>query len=207
MFNVCPGCGAYSVEKIIDPTGPFAICPFCQYAHPFLQQPLFIITGPSGAGKSTICLELVKELQNECVVMESDILWGTPIAAPEDEYSNYHNTWLRVAKNIGQAGRPVVLCGTALPEHFETRPERRYFSTIYYLTIVCDDTLLQERLLQRPAWRKSGTDAFIKEMLRFNRWLKEHAATTEPPMTLYDNSQRTLEESLQDVAQWVRERL
>lgn len=207
MFNVCPRCGEYCVEKAIDPTGPFAICPFCQYAHPFLQQPLFIITGPSGAGKSTICLELVKELQSECVVMESDILWDASADTPEDDYSNYHNTWLRVAKNIGQAGRPVVHCGTALPEHFETRPERRYFSTLHYLVIVCEDTILQERLLQRPSWRKSGTSEFIKEMLRFNRWLKEHAATTEPPMTLYDNSQRTFEESLQDVAQWVRERL
>jgi len=39
------------------------------------QQPLFIITGPSGAGKTTVCLELVS-LMNECVVMESDILWA-----------------------------------------------------------------------------------------------------------------------------------
>jgi hypothetical protein len=41
MFNVCPKYGEYSVEKPIDASGPFAICPFCGYAHPFLQLPPF----------------------------------------------------------------------------------------------------------------------------------------------------------------------
>jgi predicted ABC-type ATPase len=206
MFNVCPQCGEYCVEKTIDPDGLFAICPFCHYKHPFLQQPLFIITGPSGAGKSAICLELVP-LMKECVVMESDILWGAFAGAPENDYSDYRNMWLRVAKNIGQAGRPVVLCGTALPDQFETCAERRYFSTLYYLAIVCDDALLKERLQQRPQWRKSGSDDFVKQMVQFNRWLREHAATTDPPMTLYDNTHQSIQETTSDVAQWIRERL
>lgn len=206
MFNVCPQCGEYSVEKIIDPAGPFAICPFCQHAHPFLRQPLFIIAGPSGAGKTTICLELVSLMREECVVMESDILWRTFPNTPGGN-RDYRNTWLRVAKNVGQAGKPVVLCGTALPEQFETCPERRYFSTLHYLAIVCEDELLQERLQQRPAWRKSGTEEVVQRMIQFNRWLKEHAATTHPPMALYDNSSRSIQESTQDVAQWIRQYL
>lgn len=207
MFSVCPQCGEYAVEKEIDPSGPFAICPFCQYAHPFLQQPLFIITGPSGAGKTTVCLELVQLLREECVVMESDILWGAFPDTQGGGYHEYRNMWLRVAKNIGQAGRPVALCGTALPEQFEACPERRYFSTLHYLAIVCEDSLLIERLRQRPQWRKSGTEEVVKNMIRFNRWLKEHAATTQPPMTLYDNSQKSLQETAQDIAQWIRERV
>jgi hypothetical protein len=199
VFNVCPQCGEYSVEKTIDPSGPYAVCPFCRHAHPFLQQPLFIITGPSGAGKTTICLALVSRL-NECVVMESDILWG-------NDSQNYHDMWLRVAKNIGQAGRPVVLCGTALPEHFETCPERRYFSTLYYLAVVCDDALLKDRLKRRPLWRKSNSDDFVEQMLQFNRWLKEHATTTYPPMTLYDSGNHSIQETTKEVAQWIRERL
>src|SRR5437762_10497370 len=83
MFNVCPKCGEYSVEKPIDASGPFAICPFCGYAHPFLQLPLFIITGSSGSGKTTICLELIPLVQ-ECVILESDILWGAFPADPEN---------------------------------------------------------------------------------------------------------------------------
>lgn len=207
MFNVCPQCGAYTVEKTIDPSGPFAICPECQYAHPFLQQPLFIITGPSGAGKTTVCLELVALLREECVVMESDILWGAFSGALQNDYSEYRNMWLRLAKNIGQAGKPVVLCGTALPDQFENCTERRYFSKLHYLTLVCEDALLQERLRQRPQWRNSSSDEVVERMVNFNRWLKEHAATTEPPMTLYDTSHRSLEETTRDIAAWVRERL
>ncbi len=206
MFNVCPQCGEYCVEKTIDPDGSYAICPSCYYKHPFLQQPLFIITGPSGAGKSTICLELVP-LMKECVVMDSDILWGTFAGTSENNHTDYRNMWLRVAKNIGQAGRPVVLCGTALPDQFETCSERRYFSTLHYLAVVCDDALLKKRLQQRPQWRKSGSDDFVKQMVQFNRWLKDHAMTTNPSMTLYDNTHRSIQEATSDVAQWIHERL
>jgi predicted ABC-type ATPase len=206
MFNVCPRCGEYCVEKTIDASGPFALCPYCGHAHPFLQQPLFLITGPGGAGKSTVCLELVPLVQ-ECVILESDILWGSVPATPENNYRDYRNLWLRLAKNIGQSGRPVVLCGTAIPEQFETCPERRYFSTLYYLALVCDDQLLEERLKQRPAWRRSGTAEFIKDMLRFNRWLKDHASTTHPPMTLLDTSHQSVSETVTEVAQWIRQYL
>jgi 2-phosphoglycerate kinase len=115
--------------------------------------------------------------------------------------------WLRVAKNIGQNGRPVVLCGTAIPEQFETCPERRYFSTLHYLAMVCDEELLEERLKQRPKWRQAGSVEFIEEMFRFNRWLKQHASTTQPPMTLYNTSHWSIGETTRDVAQWIRQRL
>jgi len=206
MFNVCPQCGEYVVEKIIDPSGPYAICPLCHYAHPFLQQPLFIITGPSGAGKTAVCLELVSLLK-ECVVLDADILWGALFPTSENGYLDYRNLCLRVAKNVGQAGRPVILGGTALPEQFEACAERRYFSTLHYLALVCDDASLRARLKARPAWRGSGSDDVVEDMVRLNRWYKEHATTTNPPITLYDSSHRSIRETAQEVAQWVRERL
>jgi predicted ABC-type ATPase len=195
VFNVCPSCGKYAVEKSIDTTGPFAVCPHCHYAHPFLQQPLFIISGASGTGKTTVCLSLISML-NECVVLEQDILWGMVPATPEDNYRSFRNVWLRIAKNIGQAGRPVVLCGTALPDQFEECPERRYFSTLYYLTLVCDDDLLVERLQRRPKWRQTHTPEFPDDMVQFNRWLKANAHITRPPMTLYDTSHQNIDETV-----------
>jgi len=206
MFNVCPNCGMYSIEKRIDPSGPFAICPHCHYAHPFLQQPLFIITGASGTGKSTICLSLVSLLK-DCVVLEQDILWGVVPATSEDNYSSYRHVWLRIAKNVGQAGKPVVLCGTALPEQFEECPERRYFSTLHYLTLVCDEDVLIERLKQRPEWRRSHAPEFLQNMLQFNRWLRVNASLTKPPMTLYDTSYRSIDETVEYVVKWFRQRL
>jgi hypothetical protein len=124
----------------------------------------------------------------------------------QQQSSDFRNLWLRVAKNTGQAGRPVILCGTALPEEFETCPERRYFSTLHYLAMVCDDNLLKERLMLRPRWRQSGSNDGVKRMIQFNRWLKEHATTTNPPMTLYDSSRRSIQETTKEVARWIRER-
>jgi hypothetical protein len=95
MFNVCPGCDEYSVEKLIDPAGPFAICPYCGHQHRFIQLPLFVLTGASGIGKSTLCLELTAKV-SKCVVLESDILWRTEFATPDDNYHDYRNLWLRV---------------------------------------------------------------------------------------------------------------
>lgn len=51
MFNVCPKCGEYHADKIIDNADPFAICPVCGYSNKFVKLPLFAITGASGAGK------------------------------------------------------------------------------------------------------------------------------------------------------------
>lgn len=206
MFNVCPACGEYSVEKAIDPAGPFAVCPHCGYAHPFVQLPLFVVTGASGVGKSTVALALPDALP-ECVCLDSDILWGVVPATPDDDYRGYADVWLRLAKNIGQGGRPVVLLGSAVPARFELAPERRYFTTIHYLALVCDDATLVARLEARPGWRQSGTPEFIESMLRFNRWFQDHAATTTPPMTLLDTSRLTTAESIQQTAAWVRERL
>ncbi len=206
MFNVCPACGEYAVEKAIDPSGPFAVCPCCGHRHRFAQRPLFLITGASGAGKTTVGLRLV-ELLTECVVLESDILWRAEFDTPDDDYLAYRDLWLRVAKNIGQAGRPVVLCGTAVPAQFEACPERRYFIALHYLALVCDERVLRERLRTRPAWRQSSGEEFVERMARFNRWLQDHAGQTEPPMTLLDTSDLSVEDTVDRVASWVRDRL
>ena len=206
MFNVCPGCGVYAVEKGIDPAGPFAVCPACGYRHRFLRLPLFVITGAGGAGKSTVCLRLPASLP-ECVVLETDILWGLVPASPDDNYRGYHNAWLRLAKNVGQSGRPVVLCGTALPDQLEDCPERRYFAAVHYLCLVCDDAVLRDRLRSRPGWRASGTPPFVEKMSRFNAWLRDHAGATRPPMTLLDTSAAAIDHTVEQVAGWVRARL
>jgi len=139
--------------------------------------------------------------------LESDILWRSEFATPDDNYRSYRNMWLRVAKNVAQAGRPVVLCGTALPDQFEACPERRYFTGLHYLALVCDDALLAARLQARPAWRGAGGAAFVNNMTAFNRWIKANAAITQPPMTLLNTTTISVEQSVAEVAAWVRNRL
>jgi predicted kinase len=206
MFNVCPGCGQYSDEKAIDPTGPFAICSQCKHAHRFTLLPLLVVTGASGSGKTTVALQLAQSLQ-ECVCLESDILWREEFNKPQDEYRDYRNLWLRVAKNIAQAGRPVVLFGTATPGQFEQCTESRYFSGIYYLTFVCQKEELVRRLQNRRSWRNSATIDVLERMVNFNQWLTENAASTRPPMTLLDTTDLTVEQSAYETEHWVRETL
>ena len=157
MFNVCPNCGEYRADKIILPEGPYAACPNCGYQHKFLLLPLFVLTGASGTGKTTTCLALAAQ-SKDFVVMESDILWRDELNLSDNDYREYREMWLRVCKNISQAGKSVILCGAGVPEQFERCVERRYFSTIHYLALVCTDETLAERLRSRPAWRPAGTD-------------------------------------------------
>ena len=202
MFNICPQCGEYSEEKTIDERGPCAICPFCGYAHRFERLPLFLVTGASGSGKSTLGLALVPRLR-ECVVMESDILWRPEFDTPHDGYRAYRTLWLRLAKNISQAGKPVVLVGSCVPEQFEGCTERRYFSELHYLALVADDAILAQRLQARPAWRNSAAPEVVAAMLTYNRWLREHAGTTTPPMSLLDTSFLTVEQGVDAVIAWI----
>lgn len=203
MFNVCPRCGMYSEEKTIDPNGPFAICRHCGHAHPFKQLPLFIVTGASGSGKSAACLQLVSLLP-ECVVLEVDLFWRPEFATPETNYRDFRNLCLRVAKNIGQSGRPVVLCGTAIPDQYESCPERIYFAQTHYLALVCDDAVLQQRLEDRPRWRDSANPDSIAKHVEFNRWIRTNAPNTNPSMALLDTTSATVQTTAGQIAGWVR---
>jgi predicted kinase len=209
MFNVCPGCGEYRVDKAVESssaTTAVAICPGCGHRHPFRRQPLFIVTGASGTGKTTVGLRLGAALP-ECVVLDSDVLWCKPfeeLEVADGDVHPFRTLWLRMAKNIGQAGRPVALLGSAIPEQFETSPERRYFDRVHYLTFVCSADALDQRLRARPAWRKSSTDEVLREMQNFNRWLRENASTRTPPMAVVDTTSMSIEAAVDTVANWVR---
>ena len=123
---------------------------------------------------------------------------------PETNYRDYRETWLRMCKNISQAGRPVVLCGVGVPAQFEQCIERRYFSELHYLALVCEAEILAARLLKRPATRGTYNDECIKGQVKFNHWLLSNAQNTDPRMTLLDNSEITVDETVAKVEQWVR---
>jgi len=206
MFNVCHHCGLYRADKIIDPSGPYAICPECGHPHAFRQLPLLIVSGASGAGKSTVCHALVGSLDN-VILLDSDILWRPEFDKPEEGYRDFFETWLRMAKNISQAGRPVVLFGAGLgvPDNIEPCVERRYFSEVYYLALVCDDDILARRLKARPAWRGSGEEAYVRGHLQFNRWFKEQQ-TGNFPIRLVDTTDHAPEATVEQVRSWIQEK-
>jgi hypothetical protein len=206
MFNVCHNCGLYRADKIIDPSGSYAICPECGYKHPFRQLPLLIVSGASGAGKSSVCQALIGKLDN-LILLDADILWRPEFNSPESNYRDFFETWLRLVKNISQAGRPVVLFGAGMgvPENIEPCVERRYFSDVHYLALVCNDEVLVQRLKARPAWRGSGGQAHLDDHVQFNRWFKEQGKSNTR-ISLLDTTEAPLESTIKQVKTWISEK-
>ena len=204
MFNVCHQCGLYRADKIIDPSGPYAICPECGHRHTFRQLPLLMVSGASGAGKSSVCNALLGQLDH-VVLLDSDILWRPEFNKPEESYRDFFETWLRMAKNISQSGRPVILFGAGMgvPGNIEPCIERRYFSQVHYLALVCDDNELARRLQARPAWRGSGSETYIERQVRFNRWFNE-TKDIHPSISLIDTTDASLEHTVEQVNSWIR---
>lgn len=167
------------------------------------KMPLFIITGASGAGKSALSDKLF-ENEKDYIVMESDILWNEAFNNPENDYKGYRELWLRLCRNISQIGVPVVLCGCSTPEQFEYCDERQHFSDIYYLAVVCDDTILSERLRNG---RNVDSEEWINSSISFNKWLKENAHKTEPSIVLLDNSNLSIDETTEKADKWIRKYL
>lgn len=209
MINVCFQCGLYRADKEIDPTGPYAICPECGFAHPFFRMPLLVVSGASGTGKSTVCNQLTGQIQ-QAVLLDSDILWREEFNKPENNYRDYFETWLRLCKNISQSGRPVVLFGAGIgvPENLELCIERRYFSEIHYLAFTCSDDILTRRLQQRPTWRDTQDKAYIDEHIRFNQWfLSYNHNNPEPPITILDTSKLNLTDTTKETRTWILKKI
>ena len=222
MINVCAHCGLYSVDKIVtDKSEPrdrvnlqrekqsaVATCPQCGHAHTFLRLPLLLIGGASATGKSAILLELVGRF-TAAVLLEADLLWLEEFEKPPDGHRHFFETWLRLAKNIGQCGRPVALFGAGLtvPKNIEQCVERRFFSRTHYLALVCNEVPLRRRLLARPAWRNSGQPEQLQEQVEFNRWLINEGPKQIPRVTLLDTTHAPVEESASAVKKWMESTL
>ena len=206
MFNVCTACGLSHVEPEFDGSGRL-VCSSCGGRRPFRRLPLLLVGGPAGAGKSSVGASLLGGL-TEAVVIEGDLLWRREFDTPADGYNEYCRLWLRLAAHISQSGKPVTLFGAgfAVPGSVEPLPERRLFDAVHYLGLVCGDEVLASRLRARPTWRNT-TDELVGEHVKFNRWLKEHAAATEPPVTLIDTTSAAVSETAALVASWIRGRV
>src|SRR5205085_6497200 len=141
----------------------------------------------------------------EVILLDSDILWRPEFNTPADHYQAFFETWLRLCKNIGQAGRPIVLfgAGVGVPANLEACVERRYFAELHYLALICDDEVLIERHRQRPAWRHAHTPEYLSEQVAFNRWFKTQAGRATPAVDLLDTTGRPIAATVEQVAAWI----
>lgn len=207
MINRCLNCGEYRAKKTIDPSGPFAICPICGHKQSFRQLPLLTVSGASGVGKSTIYNKLIGTI-DEVVLLDADLMWRPELNHPENNYREFVESWLRMSKNISQSGRPVVLfgAGTGVPMNVEPCVERRYFSKVHYLALVCDDEEIARRLQARKNWREKDDVDYLVKQVEFNVWFKE-SGTLSYNIDLVDTTSETVEQTADRVATWIRKSL
>lgn len=170
MFNVCPGCGEYRPARDVRAAQAVAVCR-CGHVQVFRPGPLLIVGGASGTGKSTV-LHRLATAELPVVALDGDVLWREEF---RDRVGEWAEIWLRMAKNVALAGKPVMLfnAGLVVPENIESAVERRYFSEIHRLALVCDETVLEARLRARPGWRRASEPEALRAQLGFNRWLRE----------------------------------
>ena len=166
------------------------------------KMPLLVVTGASGTGKSTIAERLARTA-GDVVVFDADVIWRPEYDAPADGYAAFRDLALRTARHVGEPGRPVVLMAGGTPAEFEASPQRRYFSMVHYLALVCDESVLTERLKARPAWRMSSAPQVLERERSFNRWLRENGPTTDPPMTLIDTSHMGERDATRVLRAWI----
>ena len=195
MINVCEKCGQYRNDKIVDKVNSIIICPECGYKKNYKLLPLFMISGASGTGKSTICNYLV-EKHNKFIVLDMDILWAKHFDQNiNSNAADFNETWLRMAKNISQAGIPIALFGAGcVPDYIENCIEKRYFSKIYYIGLVCSDGILEKRLNDRPKWRNSSNKENIKNQIEYNNYIRLHKE-----MHIIETDTLTIEEASQKI--------
>lgn len=161
-----------------------------------MQLPLFIITGASGAGKTAV-VPYLQRLLPACDVFDMDI-----ILDPND-WRVSHRNWFRIARSLAEQGRPVVLCGTVIPEYYTGFDEASAFSAIHFINLHCDDAVRDARLRAR-GW----SEGIIDDHRKFASWLLDNAATAfDPPMVIVDTGANTFEEVAALIAQWVQARL
>ena len=168
---------------------------------PTKKLPLFIISGASGVGKSTLC-EILFQNEADYIVMESDILWNEIYNTPEDDYREYRKIWMQLCANISQIGKPVVICGCAVPKQFEMLPEKELFTNIYFLAVICDNDILENRM---RSGRGISDEGWIASSLQFNSWLKDNGEAND--IILLDNSKISLDESADIADKWIRNKI
>ncbi len=202
MFNVCPSCGDYRPDREIRAEVGLAVCP-CGDVQTFSAGPLFIVGGPSATGKSTI-LNRIGRRTLPVVPLDGDILW---LDAFRDGVDAYFELCLRLAKNVGMAGKPVLMfaAGLVVPENIESCVERRYFSEVHRLALVCQEEELGRRLRARPQWRGAGDEDFVATQVEFDTSIRKLAPTEG--IELVDTSSISVDEASDRVIAWVRRRL
>lgn len=182
MIDMCPKCGNYEWDKTITEDNKGILCPKCGHTWDFKRFPLFILTGCSGVGKTTTAQKLL-QMDTNYVVLDADFLYNIMPHETEEDYQNWVEQIMSLSKNIMQSGKPLLWTIAGALEKFESTYNRRYFTKIYYLALVCNPKDLEERMRQG----RHITDVnWIQGSIDYNNWFKTNGMLDNERIDTFD---------------------
>lgn len=213
MFHFCPSCSATCRALDVDHDDETVTCPACGESREFRSEPLLVVTGASGVGKTTVYREVVGTVP--AVLVEPDLYWLEPRGEvseawrelDDDDRRAFH---LLQYATIARSGRPVVAVGAALGDSaaVEPLPEADYFPAIHYLALVCDPDEQARRIRARPGWADVDDEPWADVELQqaADARYRELAGAYDDYET-FDTTAATVDETVDAVRSWIRDRL
>jgi hypothetical protein len=159
------------------------------------------MTGCPGVGKTSTAGLLGGRLR-DVVVAEMDLFTQPELDTDSRRMMLFLRSWLKLGAALAQGGSRLLVAGFARPGELESVPERRYFTAIHVLALVCDEESFTRRVRARqrhghlPEGDFSGLHAL-------NAWFRTTAAD-EPNVTVLDNTHLTVDEAADAAAEWAR---
>jgi broad-specificity NMP kinase len=203
MIGICPKCGNYEWNKQITEDKKYIICQKCRYQWKFKAMPLFILTGCSGVGKTTTVQELVQR-DTMVIVMDADCLYNIMPHDTKEDYKNWVEQIMSLSKNIMQGGKPLLWTIAGALDYFENTYNRRFFTEIFFLALVCNSEDLEKRMREG---RHITDSNWINNSIEYNRWFIENGSLFSKKVDTYDITGKNVSEVADYVIQWVAARL
>jgi broad-specificity NMP kinase len=161
------------------------------------------LTGCSGVGKTTTAQELMQR-DTPCIVMDADILYNIMPHETDEDYKNWVEQIMSFSKNLMQSGKPLLWTMAGALDNFENTYNRRFFTEIHYLALVCNSEVLEKRMREG---RHITDENWIKSSIDYNRWFKETGIISDKRVDTYDITGKSVSEVADYVIQWVTEKL
>ncbi len=203
MIGICPKCGNHEWNKQVSENKKFIECQQCNHKWKFKSMPLFILTGCSGVGKTTTGQELIKR-DNNFIVLDADFLYNIMPHETDEDYKNWVEQIMSLSKNIMQGGKPLLWTMAGALEYFETTYNRRFFTDVHFLALVCSTDALEKRMREG---RHITDSNWINSSIDYNSWFKEQGIISNKKVDTYDITDKSVAEVADYVAQWVESRL
>jgi len=198
MLDICPDCGNYEWDKIVENTGKIK-CPKCGHQWSFKTMPLFILTGCSGVGKTTTAQELLQRNIN-FLVLDSDFLFNLMPHKTEEDYKDQAEQILALSKDLMQGGKPVLWTKAGALEHFENAYNLRFFTRVYFLALVCNSKELEKRMREG---RHITDYRWINGSIEYNKWFMEKGIISNEKADIFDITGKSVSEVADYVISWV----